>query len=98
MTVATSASGVTVQGNGITTTFSFTFIGAIADDIDVYYTDADDVSILLDPSDYTITLAATLPGQIWGYGGNVTYPLSGDPIATGTSVSIIRNLPYVQET
>lgn len=98
MTVATSASGVTVQGNGIATTFSFSFVGAIASDIAVYYTDADDVSTLLDPADFTLTLAAALPGQIWGYGGNVTYPLSGDPIATGTSVTIVRDLPYVQET
>jgi len=97
MTVATSAASVTVQGNGATLDFGFSFVGAIAADMDVWFTDAASTSTLLAPSVYTLTLALPLPGQIWGYGGTVVYPLSGDPITAGESLTIIRSLPYVQE-
>lgn len=51
---------------------------------------------LLSPSQYSLVLNPAAVGQIWGIGGTVLYPLSGPPIANGTSLTVARNLPLQQ--
>lgn len=95
MTVATTTSTVTYQGNSSTTQFTFPFIGVAASDLVVTYT-SNGFPLVLDPTQYTITLNSPAIGSLWGIGGTVTYPLVGSPIAAGTFLSITRSVPYTQ--
>ncbi len=67
-----------------------------ADDITVIYTDASGIQTTLTPAQYTLVINAPATNQIWGIGGTITYPLVGSPIASGTSLTVTRNLPYTQ--
>lgn len=96
MTVSTTTSTITYQGNGATTTFSFPFIGVSASDLYVTFTDASGNSSILPDYTYTLVINAAGVGQLWGIGGTVTYPISGSPIAVGTTISITRDVPYEQ--
>ena len=99
MTVNTTASSVTILGNGSNTTFTFSF--AVEPDpttIAVYLIDSVGNPTLLDPSVYTLTLNSPVTGQLWGYGGTVIYPLVGSPITSSYSIQISRNTPTTQET
>lgn len=98
MTVATTANSVTIGGNGSLTVFNFSFIWFSGSDISVIYTDTNGVETTLNPSSYTLTLTAAAPGNLWGIGGSVTYPISGSPIASGTSLTILRTLAFTQST
>lgn len=100
MTISTVNSSETFMGNGATTVFSFNFVGAAPADLEVLYTDASvpPVTVTLSPSVYTLALNAPGVGQLWGVGGTVTYPtgMSPTPIATGTSITVNRTVPYEQ--
>lgn len=85
-------------GNGARTVFQFSFIADSAADIFVIYTNASGVSVTIPPAQYSVSINAPLTGQLWGQGGSVTYPLSGSPIASGTSLTISRILPLQQLT
>lgn len=98
LTVSTTSSITQILGNGVTSLFNFNFIGAAAADIVVSYTDATGATTPLSPSVYTLSLNAPVTGQIWGIGGSVRYPIIGSPIATGTSITIQRILPFTQTT
>lgn len=96
MTVGTSYSAITFQGNGSTTIFTFGFIGVTAADLNVYYTANNGTVTLLSPSVYTLNLNTPATGQIWGVGGTITYPISGTPIQSGSSLTIERMVPLTQ--
>lgn len=99
MTISTTASSVTVAGNGATASFGFSFIAGTASNIVVTYTDANsNATVLVQGSQYTLSINAAVAGQIWGVGGTVTYPLSGTPIAAGTYLTISRIVPVTQLT
>lgn len=98
MTISVSSSTTTLLGDGSGEVFNFPFIAGVASNIVVGYTDTDGVLTTLLPSQYTLFLNPASPGQLWGVGGTVTYPLSGSPIATGTSITISRILPLTQTT
>jgi hypothetical protein len=91
MTVSSSAYKTTVAGNGATTTFSYSFTILAASHASLIYTDATGVS-------------TTLAGGLWSItgtgfnstGGTFTYPLSGSPIANGTSLTLVRTTPQTQ--
>jgi hypothetical protein len=96
-TVTSAQSSVVIGGTGSITNFTFPFIGVAPNDITVIYTDANGNQTTLTPNtQYTLTLTVPLPGAIWGLGGSVTYPLVGSPIASGTTITIARTLPYLQ--
>lgn len=99
-TVNTSASSAVVLGNGSNTQFTFSFIGVAAQYISVIYTDASGNQTALvqgsGTTQYTITLNPPVTGAIWGVGGTVTYNPNGSPIASGTTLTIQRTLPYTQ--
>lgn len=98
MTVSTTSSSVTIIGNGATTVFNFSFIMGTAGNAVVTYTDANGLQTVLSASQYTLVITPPAPGEIWGVGGTVTYPISGTPIANGTSLTIARVVPYTQTT
>lgn len=96
MTVATTTTTITYAGNGVTTNFTFPFIGAAASDIVVTFVSSTGSSTVLSPSLYTLVFNPVPTGGLWAIGGNVTYPLTGSPIAIGTSLTISRIVPYTQ--
>jgi hypothetical protein len=97
-TITSTVSSITALGNGSTTVFNFPFVGVQASDISVIYTDLTGAQTVLNPVSYTLSLNAAPPGQLWGIGGSVTYPLTGPPIAAGTALTIARNIPLTQLT
>jgi len=98
MTVSTTSNKITYDGNASTTVWSFSFPGVDEDDLEVYFLSAAGVETLLSPSAYTVILNAPVGANPTGVGGLITYPLSGSPIALGTSLTIIRVLPETQST
>lgn len=99
MTISSSQAVVICLGNGLLTEFDFTFPSpSVASNISVIYTDADGNETTLTSSQYTLVFNNPTVGQIWGLGGTVTYPISGTPIANGTTITIVRVVPYLQTT
>lgn len=92
MTVSSTTNIVVYEGNGATTIWSFDFLIPTQADAVITYTDASGIETVLNTAQYSIT------GLDDTDGGSVTYPLSGSPIANGTFLSILRNLPLVQTT
>lgn len=96
-TIASAQTSVTALGNGATTVFTFPFVGVKAADLVVTYTNAAGAqTVLTQGTQYTVSLNAPASGQVWGVGGTVTYPLSGSPIAAGSTLTIARTVPYTQ--
>jgi microcystin-dependent protein len=92
MTIETTTSSVTYQGNDATTVFTYGFLISAAADAVVSLTDiAGNTTTTLDPAAYTIT------GLADANGGTVTYPLVGSPITTASNLTIQRVLPLTQE-
>lgn len=96
MTVATTSSSITYQGNSSTTVWTFPFIYVSAGDVTVHFTASNGTVSLLDSSVYTLTLNAVSPGSLWGIGGSVLYPKTGPAITTGQYLTVTRTVPYTQ--
>ena len=94
-TISTTASNTIVYGTGSQNVFQFQFVADSPSDIQVIYTNADGQQTTLAPTAYLVAINNPAPGQLWGIGGTVTYPLSGSPIAAGTSLTISRILPLI---
>lgn len=92
MTVSSTSSRAVYAGNGSTTAFPFAFKVNAASDLVVTWTDAAGTEVALTSGQY----AATGFGQ--DAGGTVTYPLTGDPIAAGTSLTLQRVVSPTQPT
>lgn len=98
MTVSsTSRSAGPFTGNGVTTSFPFTFKVFTKADIEVTRTvtatGAQNVLVL--DSDYSVTLNAD---QDATPGGSITYPLAGSPLPAGETLAAVGNLDATQET
>ena len=100
MTINTATNKVIALGDGSTTQFDFSFVGDEPGYISVIYTDADGNETTLTqgpgPTQYQLSLNAAVSPGLWGIGGTATYAPSAVPIASGTSLTIIRELPNVQ--
>jgi hypothetical protein len=69
-----------------------------ATDIQVFITDVNGNITQLNPISYTVTLNPPVDPNPTSVGGMVVFPLTGPPLATGNSLTIIRVLPQVQMT
>lgn len=98
MTISTSQASEIFLGNGVTASFSFSFIASSSNLLEVSYADVEGVITVLNPSQYTIFINPPTTGSTWGIGGIVTYPTVGSPIENGTSLTVTRVRPFVQET
>lgn len=97
MTVENETTRVIVLGNGVTTVFSYTF--PIPGSSGTDQTNAE--LILTDTASVSTTLANNLwsmTGVDTGVGGTFTYPLSGSPITTGSTLTLVRIVPFEQTT
>lgn len=92
MTITSQTTKVVALGDGIATVFNYSFLIPDAASVQVIYEDVTGALTTLLPAQYTIT------GLGLDAGGTVTYPLSGSPIAVGTSLTIARNAAIVQLT
>lgn len=93
MSVGIETVKVTVVGNGVTMTWNYRFY--IPDQSEAQlWTQAptDDEPTLISNSLWSMT------GEGVASGGTFTYPLSGSPVANGTTVTLIRTMPYLQTT
>lgn len=90
MTVSTEVDHNEYTGNGVTTSFPYTFRVFNKSDLVVQVIDPDEnITVLALDTDYTVTGAG-------GYtGGNVVLM---SPLANGWQISISRDLPVTQET
>lgn len=87
----TSRSTGTLNGDGVTTIWSYSF----------EISDESEAEVLVwDGTDETWTTLTTDEYSITGIGdedgGNVTYPISGDPLESGDYIVINRTVPYTQ--
>jgi len=84
-----------VVGNGVTTVFPFSFKIFQTSDVEVVLAElATGIeTVLVEGSDYTVTMNTD---QINNPGGSVTYPVSGAPMASTHSLTLVRNVPYTQ--
>lgn len=97
MTIAaTTRKAGPFSGNDVATEFPFGFRVFSKSDIEVILTGAEggEATLTLD-SHYSVALNAD---QDANPGGTVTYPISGDPLATGEKLTGIGSLPESQET
>ncbi len=84
------------DGNGVTTSFPFTFKVFTKSDLRVVCTTPGGVeSDLVLDSDYSVALNAD---QDANPGGTVTYPLSGDPLPAYYKLTLVGGLDYMQPT
>lgn len=91
MTIATTQNKAQWQGNGSTTVFPFSFeIGNVSE-----------ITLTLLSAGTTTTIPSSsysVSGLGSPNGGTITYPLSGAPIATGATLTLVRTVPLQQLT
>ncbi len=90
MTMPYSPSRATFQGNGVATTFPFSFKVWSTDQLTVTVTTPD---ATYTEEDVTAQCAITLTES----GGTVTYTRNGAPLPVGYTLAVSRNMPFVQE-
>lgn len=105
MTITSAANKQIFAGTGAQTVFAFTFnnawdgttanLSAAKATMSVLFTSAAGVATDV-TSQCTIALTAPVAPSLWGLGGTVTYNPSGVPIATGTTLTLLRTLPLTQ--
>lgn len=95
MTISTEVCSVTATGNGATTEFAFNFLIP-------YQSDGTTVGvhafITVGGVDTTLVLGVdfSISGVGDADGGTVTYPLVGSPLAAPNTITINRDIDYVQ--
>lgn len=97
MTLASTVPKEIKLGNGVTTSFSFTFIINNSSDLQITLTDSDGVETVLSEgtgtSNYSVSVSS-YPGN-----GSITYPATlGDELASGETLTIARVVDLDQET
>jgi hypothetical protein len=92
VTLGTTISGITGEGNGVTVVFVYPFQMPAASDAVVTYTSPTGTVTVIPSGDYSIS------GIGVATGGSVTYPLSGSPIPAGSTLTIQRIVPLIQGT
>jgi hypothetical protein len=100
--LTTTQSYVTYQGNGATTSFPYNFYVAAAGYLVVSITNNNvnpAVTTILSSSQYSVSgIGNGAVGSGTQPGGTVTYPVSGNPLGTGWTITIQRIVPFQQGT
>lgn len=98
MTVSSVLNKIIYLANGTDTSWTFPFPGVATGDIEVFITTSGGTITQLATNLYSVTLNAPIAPNPTGIGGAVNYPLSGSPLATGNTLTILRTLPLTQPT
>ena len=91
MTLSTTTTRVSFAGNGVTTTFAFSFRLWAASNLKVYWRDASGVETLK-----TLTTHYTIDIITYPNTGNVVFDVTAIP-PSGTTVVLVRDMPLVEE-
>lgn len=91
MTISNQAVKVTVLGDGSITTFNYGFIIPSKDVAQLWLT-ANGATTLVPAASWSMSGAGNPTG------GTFTYPLTGPPIETGDSLTLVRAVPATQQT
>ncbi|NDV23761.1 hypothetical protein [Desulfovibrio sp. JC022] len=93
MTVVSSSNTITFAGDGVQNNFDFNFRIFKAEDLCAVVRDSEGrEERLVAGSDFKI-----ISGLGADSGGRVQYPVSGEPLPTGKSITLYREIPYTQE-
>jgi hypothetical protein len=92
LSLSSTTNKMIYTGNGDTSVWPFPFPVLEAGHLAVILTDGTGLETVLSPSLYGVA------GIGDAAGGSVTYPLFGDPIPTGTKLTLLRTVPYTQTT
>jgi hypothetical protein len=92
MTISSSTTRQTFVGNGAQTVFTYTFLLPSVGEYSLYYTAADGTIEYVAFANYTVSGIGNPAG------GTITYTRGGNPIASGTLLTIAREAPYTQTT
>lgn len=92
MTISTATNRAQWSGNGATTVFSFSFEIELLSQAALYYTPLGGSPTLIAQNLYTLS------GLGSETGGTITYPLSGSPIPSGSTLTLVRTLSLQQLT
>ncbi len=92
MTISSDTTKVTVLGNGAQSVFTYSFLLPTAGQYALYYTNLTGDISLISQANYSVS------GVGNPNGGTFTYLPGGAPIASGTSLTFVRNIPYTQTT
>jgi len=92
MTISSETTKQTFLGNGAQSVFTYTFLLPTAAQYTLHYVDAAGAISLVSQADYTVS------GIGVATGGSLTYLRGGSPIANGTSITLVRAVPYTQTT
>lgn len=87
MTMSSSVSKVTLNGNGSQTSWPFSFKVWKADDLEVSITSPAGATTVV--ANWSVVLAPV--------GGTVTYPTTGDPLPSGSKITIKRSMDFLQD-
>lgn len=87
MTMSSSVSKVTLNGDGVQTSWPFSFKVWKADDLEVSVTNSEGATTVV--SNWSVVLAGT--------GGTVTYPTSGPTLPSGSKITIARSMDFLQD-
>ena len=87
MTMSSAVSKVTLNGDGVQTSWPFAFKVWKAADLEISITNAEGVTTVV--SNWSASLA--------GQGGTVTYPTSGSPLPSGHKITIARSMDFLQD-
>jgi hypothetical protein len=90
MTITSAQLSVTWLGNGLTQTFTYPFLIPSPGQCQLVFTDATGKATVVAPGLFSISNTGNSTG------GTLTYPLTGGPIAAGTSLTLTRVVPYQQ--
>lgn len=85
--------GITYSGNDSTTVFSFPFKVNLTSQVEVVIRDSLGVE-----TTKTVDVDYTVTNQNIEGSGSLTYPISGDPLATGDKITITPKMDYKQPT
>lgn len=96
MTISSTTRKTILNGNDVATSFPFAFKVFSSSELLVVLTDADGIETELTlNSNYSVSLNAD---QDANPGGSVTYPLTGDPLATGEKLTLASAIERLQES
>lgn len=87
MTMSSSVSKVTLNGDGVQTDWPFSFKVWKAADLEISITNAEGATTVV--SNWSVSLAGT--------GGTVTYPTSGPALPSGHKITIARSMDFLQD-
>ncbi|NDV28201.1 hypothetical protein [Desulfovibrio sp. JC010] len=92
MTVVSSGSTITFAGDGVQTLFDFNFRIFKAEDLCAVVRSSEGAETkLIQGTDFKIV------SGVGADSGKIQYPVSGDPLPSGDSITLYREIPYTQE-